>query len=250
MTASARSDAAAAASKSDAGNSDIVFTPGARRAQSRLGSSHLYQQRLLTGFPAQITRDLAASISQLDTAFLATVSAAGAPYIQHRGGPEGFIKVLDDETWASRITRGTANTSASAIYPTTTAPICSCSIFCSTSDQDLGASACGRRRSAIARTPQRPGLSCSTGARDTVQSRGMGRELLAAHNRTLHRDRDRAGHGGVARSDQRASNGERAAAGRACIAEQIGARKPHPRMTILFRGRLRMTMSCLDTASA
>ena len=39
-----------------------------------------------------------AFIADLDTAFLATVSAAGAPYIQHRGGPKGFIKVLDDKT--------------------------------------------------------------------------------------------------------------------------------------------------------
>jgi uncharacterized protein len=97
MTISSRIDATTA-SKSATGNSDIVFTPGARRAQSRLGSSHLYQQRMLSGFPALITRDLASFISQLDTAFLATVSAAGAPYIQHRGGPKGFIKVLDDQT--------------------------------------------------------------------------------------------------------------------------------------------------------
>jgi uncharacterized protein len=97
MTISSRSDATTA-SNSAIGNGDIVFTPGARRAQSRLGSSHLYQQRMLSGFPALITRDLASFISQLDTAFLATVSAAGAPYIQHRGGPKGFIKVLDDRT--------------------------------------------------------------------------------------------------------------------------------------------------------
>jgi predicted pyridoxine 5'-phosphate oxidase superfamily flavin-nucleotide-binding protein len=45
-----------------------------------------------------VTNDLAAFVSELDTAFLATASAAGAPYIQHRGGPKGFIKVLDDKT--------------------------------------------------------------------------------------------------------------------------------------------------------
>lgn len=45
-----------------------------------------------------MTEELAAFIAELDTAFLATVSAAGAPYIQHRGGPGGFIKVLDDKT--------------------------------------------------------------------------------------------------------------------------------------------------------
>jgi hypothetical protein len=47
-----------------------------------------------------VTPELAAFIAELDTAFLATVSAGGAPYIQHRGGPKGFIKVLDEKTLA------------------------------------------------------------------------------------------------------------------------------------------------------
>ena len=79
-------------------NSDIVFTPAARRAQTERGSAHLYDKRVATGFPDRVTNELAAFIAELDTAFLATVSAAGAPYIQHRGGPKGFIKVLDDKT--------------------------------------------------------------------------------------------------------------------------------------------------------
>ena len=45
-----------------------------------------------------MTPELAGFIAELDTAFLGTVSAEGAPYIQHRGGPKGFIKVLDDKT--------------------------------------------------------------------------------------------------------------------------------------------------------
>src|SRR5262249_14793592 len=57
-----------------------------------------YQKRIAAGFPDKVTGELAAFIGELDTAFLGTVSAAGAPYIQHRGGPKGFIKVLDDKT--------------------------------------------------------------------------------------------------------------------------------------------------------
>ena len=49
-------------------------------------------------FPTGLRPELAGFIAGLDTAFLATVSAAGAPYIQHRGGPKGFIKVLDERT--------------------------------------------------------------------------------------------------------------------------------------------------------
>jgi predicted pyridoxine 5'-phosphate oxidase superfamily flavin-nucleotide-binding protein len=79
-------------------NSDIVFTPAAQRAQAKRGSARAYEQRLATGFPDRVTPELAAFTAELDTAFLATVSAAGAPYIQHRGGPKGFIKVLDDRT--------------------------------------------------------------------------------------------------------------------------------------------------------
>ena len=79
-------------------NSDIVFTPAARRAHAERGSAGAYDKRVAAGFPDRVTNELAAFIAGLDTAFLATVSAAGAPYIQHRGGPKGFIKVLDDKT--------------------------------------------------------------------------------------------------------------------------------------------------------
>jgi uncharacterized protein len=81
-------------------NSDIVFPPAARRAQAERGSARVYEKRIAGGFPDGVTGELAAFISGLDTAFLATVSATDAPYIQHRGGPKGFIKVLDDKTLA------------------------------------------------------------------------------------------------------------------------------------------------------
>jgi len=79
-------------------NSDIVFTPAARRAQVQHGSARAYEKRIAAGFPDRVTPELAAFIAELDTAFLGTVSGAGAPYIQHRGGPKGFIKVLDEKT--------------------------------------------------------------------------------------------------------------------------------------------------------
>jgi predicted pyridoxine 5'-phosphate oxidase superfamily flavin-nucleotide-binding protein len=79
-------------------NSDIVFTPAARRLQAELGSAQIYAKKLAAGFPDRVTPDLAAFIAELDTVFLATVSAEGAPYIQHRGGPKGFLKVIDERT--------------------------------------------------------------------------------------------------------------------------------------------------------
>jgi hypothetical protein len=117
----------ATGSKPGPSNSGIVFTPAARRAQGRRGSAHLYEKRMLAGFPDRITRELAAFVADLDTAFLATVSAAGAPYIQHRGGPKGFIKASTSGRWASPTTPATGSTSPSATSPRTTAPFSSCS---------------------------------------------------------------------------------------------------------------------------
>ena len=79
-------------------NSELVFTPAARREQASRGSARGYERKIASGFPDRITPELAAFIADLDTAFLGTTSAAGAPYIQHRGGPKGFIKVLDEHT--------------------------------------------------------------------------------------------------------------------------------------------------------
>jgi hypothetical protein len=81
-----------------ANNSSIVFPAAARRAQAERGSARLYEKRVAAGYPDRVTPDLKGFLAELDTAFLATTSAEGAPYIQHRGGPKGFIKVLDDKT--------------------------------------------------------------------------------------------------------------------------------------------------------
>jgi hypothetical protein len=78
--------------------SAIVFTPAARRAQAERGSATGYARKKDEGFPDRVTPELAAFIAEQDTAFLGTASADGAPYIQHRGGPKGFIKVVDEKT--------------------------------------------------------------------------------------------------------------------------------------------------------
>ena len=79
-------------------NSSLVFTPAAQQAQAERGSAKSYAARLEQGFPDKVTPELAAFIAEMDTAFLGTASAQGAPYIQHRGGPKGFIKVIDEHT--------------------------------------------------------------------------------------------------------------------------------------------------------
>jgi len=79
-------------------NASRVFTPAAQRAQAERGSAKAYERRLAEGFPDKVTPELAAFIAEQDTVFLATATADGAPYIQHRGGPRGFIKVIDERT--------------------------------------------------------------------------------------------------------------------------------------------------------
>jgi predicted pyridoxine 5'-phosphate oxidase superfamily flavin-nucleotide-binding protein len=79
-------------------NSRRVFTPAAQRAQAERGSAKAYAERMAEGFPDTITPELAQFIAGIDTAFFATATKDGAPYMQHRGGPKGFIKVVDEHT--------------------------------------------------------------------------------------------------------------------------------------------------------
>lgn len=79
-------------------NASRVFTPAAQKAQAERGSAKIYERRLAEGFPDKVTPELAQFIALQDTAFLATATADGAPYIQHRGGPKGFIKIIDEKT--------------------------------------------------------------------------------------------------------------------------------------------------------
>ncbi len=79
--------------------SDVAFTSTIKAIQSRKGSRDSYarvEQR--GGWRATITPDLAAFIEAQTSVFLATANAEGQPYIQHRGGPAGFLKVLDEHT--------------------------------------------------------------------------------------------------------------------------------------------------------
>lgn len=80
-------------------SSDVAFTPAVKEIQRRRHSRGLYEKmEARGGFRTGVTEDLAAFLATVDTAYLATASADGQPYAQHRGGPKGFIRVLDAET--------------------------------------------------------------------------------------------------------------------------------------------------------
>jgi predicted pyridoxine 5'-phosphate oxidase superfamily flavin-nucleotide-binding protein len=82
-------------------SSDVAFTPAVKAIQARKGSREAYsdvEQR--GGWRTEIDENLAAFLAETNSFYLATASASGQPYIQHRGGPKGFIKILDKHTLA------------------------------------------------------------------------------------------------------------------------------------------------------
>ncbi|MBS0232971.1 MAG: pyridoxamine 5'-phosphate oxidase family protein [Proteobacteria bacterium] len=81
--------------------SDVAFTASVKAEQARRGSRLQYERmEQLHGWRTTITPDLAATIAEVRSFYFATASANGQPYIQHRGGPEGFLKILDERTLA------------------------------------------------------------------------------------------------------------------------------------------------------
>jgi hypothetical protein len=87
--------------------SDVAFTPAVKAVQERMGSRRGYAaMESRGGWAGTITADLAAFIAERDSFYLGTASAAGQPYIQHRGGPPGFLRVLDEKTLAFADYRG------------------------------------------------------------------------------------------------------------------------------------------------
>jgi uncharacterized protein len=80
--------------------SDIAFTPAVKSIQSAKGSRSAYAKVESRGWKTRVTPELTEFLGELDMFYLGTASAPGQPYIQHRGGPPGFLKVLDERTLA------------------------------------------------------------------------------------------------------------------------------------------------------
>ncbi len=81
--------------------SDVAFTPAVKTIQERLGSRRNYaRMEQGPGWTRTIDAEMAGFIAERDSFYLGTASADGQPYIQHRGGQRGFLKVLDERTLA------------------------------------------------------------------------------------------------------------------------------------------------------
>lgn len=81
--------------------SDVAFTPAVKAIQDQKGSRRGYaRMEQKGGWATTISEDLEGFLADLDMFYLGTASADGRPYIQYRGGPPGFLKVLDETTLA------------------------------------------------------------------------------------------------------------------------------------------------------
>ncbi len=82
-------------------SSDVAFTPAVKAIQTRKGSREGYADvEARGGWRSEIDENLAAFLAQVNSMYFATANADGQPYIQHRGGPKGFVKILDRNTLA------------------------------------------------------------------------------------------------------------------------------------------------------
>jgi predicted pyridoxine 5'-phosphate oxidase superfamily flavin-nucleotide-binding protein len=82
-------------------SSDVAFTPAVKAIQARKGSREAYADvEENGGWRTEIDDRLAGVLADTNSFYLATATADGQPYIQHRGGPKGFIKILDKHTLA------------------------------------------------------------------------------------------------------------------------------------------------------
>lgn len=77
---------------------DLAFTDSVRRLQEKDGSAAGYARAQARGGRDAVDGDLAAFLARCRSFYLASASSAGWPYIQHRGGPAGFLKPLDART--------------------------------------------------------------------------------------------------------------------------------------------------------
>jgi len=78
--------------------SQLAFTDAVKKLQERLGSRHNYERAEKMSYVDGLTDYEINFIANIDSFYMASYGENGYPYIQHRGGPKGFIKVIDNET--------------------------------------------------------------------------------------------------------------------------------------------------------
>jgi len=78
--------------------SDIAFSEAVKKRQEEMESRSVYQKMAeRRDWQRKITNQLQSFIAERDSFYIASTNGEGQPYIQHRGGPKGFLKVLDEQ---------------------------------------------------------------------------------------------------------------------------------------------------------
>ena len=81
--------------------SDIAFTPSVKAIQEKFHSRSSYaRMEQSSGWQSEVTPQLEGFLRTMDSFYLSTSNASGQPYTQHRGGPKGFLKTIDNNTLA------------------------------------------------------------------------------------------------------------------------------------------------------
>jgi predicted pyridoxine 5'-phosphate oxidase superfamily flavin-nucleotide-binding protein len=159
-------------------SSDVGFTPAVKAVQARKGSRETYahvEER--GGWRTEIDENLAAFLAEANSFYLATASADGQPYIQHRGGPKGFIRILDKNTLAFADYKGNQKFIREPQGLYFRDGLCP-----SSQGEAVGRSANRRKRSCTFTIADAWGLSGAPGAGDPVYDLRLGHQLPAAYS--------------------------------------------------------------------
>jgi uncharacterized protein len=163
---------------------DIAGTPSVKAAQAANG----VVARSTTGEAdtehARFTAAEAQFIAARDNFYLASVSETGWPYVQHRGGPPGFLRVIDDSTLAFADFRGNRQYISLGNITANDRVAPPAENLCADRSQGL------KRRTAARGGVGTAGLPSQARTPVCAASRGVRLELPATHNTTLHRTRD------------------------------------------------------------
>ncbi len=187
-------------------SSDVAFTPAVKAIQTRKGSREAYAHvEARGGWRTEIDENLAGFLAETNSFYLATATADGQPYIQHRGGPKGFVKILDKNTHrVRRLQRQPAVHHAGQSVGESEGAYLRDGLCASPPRQDLGRGARGRGRSGADGIADAAGLQGAARAGDPVQDFGVGHQLPAAYSAKIRRGRCRAGAGRARRPHRRA----------------------------------------------
>ena len=165
--------------------SDLAFTPSVKALQTRRGSRDAYARMEMNGsWETRVSPDLALFIEAQTSVFLGTANTEGQPYIQHRGGPPGFLRILDDQTIGFADFRGNRQYITLGNLADNPKALLFLIDYTTQASQDLGRGAGYRRRHGADRAIDAERIQGAAGTGGPLQRARLGCKLSAAHPTT------------------------------------------------------------------